>query len=193
MTLIPVGNNIAFTFVDRVNSKGEFEPPPTESGILLQSSFDDSAKQPRWGNVVAVGARCTTIKPGMQILLPNLRWTSHFTVGGQKVWRTDETQVAAYRATPTSQVHPMTTYVLFKKIVKEFVRPTTLIIVVGGTNDETPSGTVFAVGPDATPDLKSGQVLYYSDTNFTDTFVHAGITMSFIKDENILAIDNNGV
>ena len=101
MKLTPVGNNIAFTFLDRVNSKGEFEPDPTASGILLQASFDDSAKQPRWANVVAVGPRCETIKPGMQILLPNLRWTSHFKVDGQKVWRSDETQVAAYRASPS--------------------------------------------------------------------------------------------
>lgn len=193
MNLIPVGNNIAFTFVDRVNSKGEFEPEPSAAGILLNPGVDDSAKNPRWGNVVAVGPRCTVIKPGMQILLPNLRWTSHFKVEGQKVWRSDESQVAAYRDGPSSDIHPIGTYVLFKPIAKEHVRASSLIIVVGGNFSDTPTGTVVAVGPDATGDVKAGQILYYNDTNFTDTFKHAGVTLSFIKDENILAIDDNGV
>lgn len=193
MSLIPVGNNIAFTFVDRVNSKGQFEPEKSEAGIVLNPGIDDSAKNPRWASVVAVGPRCEAIKPGMQVLLPNLRWTSSFTFEGSKVWRSDESQVVAYRATPTSEIHPIGAYVLFKQIVKEYVRPGSLIIVVGGTSDDTPSGTVVAVGPDATPDLKPGQILYFSDTNFTDTFKHAGVTMSFIKDENILAVGDNGV
>lgn len=185
MKIMPINNNIIFTFVDRVNSKGEFEREKTESGILLQSSFDESAKSPRWVNVVAVGPECKHVKVGMQALLPNLRWTSHIEVEERKVWRSDETQVVAVRDNPTSNISPLTSVVLFKQAEKQQLRSSGLIIVVGNDGN-TPSGTVIAVGPDAEPAL-AGATIYYDDTNFTDTFVHNGVTLSFIKDENILA------
>jgi co-chaperonin GroES (HSP10) len=185
MKIIPINNNIIFTFVDRVNAKGEFEREKTESGIYLQSSFDESAKSPRWVNVIAVGPECKTIKVGMQALLPNLRWTSNIKVDGQMVWRSDETQAVAYRETATADIKPLTNVVLFKQQAKEQMRPSGLLIVVGNSTD-SPSGNVVSIGPDADPAL-TGSTIYYDDTNFTDTFSHAGVTLSFIKDDSILA------
>lgn len=185
MKIVPINNNIIFTFVDRVNAKGEFEREKTESGIFLQSSFDESAKSPRWVNVIAVGPECKHIKTGMQALLPNLRWTSNIKIGERMVWRSDETQAVAYRETSASEIKPLTNIVLFKQQAKEQMRASGLLIVVGN-NTDTPSGTVVAIGPDADPSL-AGSTIYYNDTNFTDTFTHAGTTMSFIKDDDILA------
>lgn len=185
MNIKPINNNIIFTFVDRVNSKGEFEKEQTESGILLQSSFDDSAKSPRWVNVVAVGPECKDIKVGMQALLPNLRWTSYVKVNDQKVWRSDETQAVAYRTSPDSAVVPIGSTVIFTQKKKEAVRSSGMFLLVGG-NDDTPSGVAIAVGPEADQDL-AGATFFYNDTNFTDTFVHGGVEMSFIKDDSILA------
>jgi co-chaperonin GroES (HSP10) len=190
MKLTPLGNNIAFTFVDRVNSQGQFEPESSAGGILLNPGVDDSAKNPRWVNVIAVGPLCETIKPGTQVLLPNLRWTSHFKVDGEKVWRSDESQAVAVRDNPHAPLIPLGEYVIFKQITKEFVRPSSLIIVVGKAHDETPTGRVIDVGPKVTSGVAPDQILYYSDTNFTDTFRHAGVTLSFIKDTDILAMDD---
>lgn len=186
MKLLPITKNIIFKFVDKVNAKGEFEKGQTESGILLQSSFDDSAKSPRWVDVVAVGPDCTLVQPGFQALLPNLRWTPNFKVDGEMMWRTDETEVVAVRAAPQAQVIPLKNVVLFKRHEKVAFKSTGLIVVMGG-NTDTPSGTVIDAGPDAASELVAGSTIYFDDTNFTDTFVHGGVTMSFIKDDSILA------
>lgn len=186
--LLPIRNNFAFTFVDRVNSKGQFEPEPSAGGIVLQGGIDDSAKNPRWVNVTAVGPECEVIKPGMQVLLPNLRWTSHFKIDDKMVWRSDEGQAAAYRNTPTAEVSPIGDFILFERIVKDFVRSTSLIVLVGKTDEDTPSGSVIGVGPTVKSKISSGDVLYFSDTNFTDTFKHLGADISFIKEDNILAM-----
>lgn len=186
MNLTPIKNNIVFEFIDRVNAKGEFEKEKSESGLVLTSSFDDSAKEPRWINVVAVGPDCTSIRPGQQALLPNLRWTSGFKFGGVRMWKSDETQVVALRDAPASQIQPLENVVLFRRNAKTELKSPSGLIVVGG-NDETPSGVVLHVGPDVSAELQSGATIYFDDTNFTDTFKHAGVVMSFIKDDSILA------
>ncbi len=191
MNIKPLKNNFAFTFVDRVNSKGEFEKERTDSGIYLKGSFDDSAKQPRWVDVIAVGPDCTVVAVGDRVLLPNLRWTSHFKVEDRKVWRSDETEIAAIAR--SGQLQAFGSFVLFIRTKKDMVRSTGGLYIVGGTSDETPSGTVFNVGPKVDGDLKPGNILYFNDTNFTDEFTFAGIQLAFIKDENILAVDDNGV
>lgn len=191
MNVTPINNNIIFTFVDRVNSKGEFEQDSTPAGILLNASFDDSAKSPRWVNVVAVGSKCTAIKPGDQVLLPNLRWTSHIKFDDKKLWRSDESQAVAVRDHAEAEIRPLSTYVLFEETRVESVRASGLILVVGAS-DETPSGTVAHVGPDVAGELAVGAKIFYNDTNFTDRFVHNGRNLSFIKDESILAYEAPG-
>jgi co-chaperonin GroES (HSP10) len=187
MNIVPVkSNGIAFEFIDRVNSKGEFEKESTASGIVLKASFDDSAKEPRWVKVIAVGPSCT-IKVGQQVLLPNLRWTSGLKFEGVRVWMSDESQAVAVRDTPFAPIEPLTNVVLFKQNPKADLKSTSGIIVVIGGSDETPTGVVLHLGPKVSPELVVGTTIYYNDTNFTDTFRHAGVTMSFIKDDSILA------
>lgn len=191
MIIKPLKNYFAFTFVDRVNAKGEFEKERTESGLYLRGTFDDSAKQPRWVDVIAVGPECKDIAVGDRVLLPNLRWTSHFKVEDSKVWRSDETQVAAIQR--GDDVQAFGSYVLFIRKKSDPIRTVGGLYIVGGTSDQTPHGTVFNVGPKVDADIKAGQILYFDDTNFTDEFAVGQGQLAFIKDENILAVDDNGV
>lgn len=186
MSLLPIKNTIIFKFVDKVNAKGQFEKERTESGIILQSSFDDSAKDPRWVNIVAVGPDCT-LKPGQQALLPNLRWTQGFKHEGEMMWKTDESQVAAFRDGPDTTLQAMTNHVIFVHRKQKQVQSYAGLTVVGGHVD-TPSGVAIALGPDCQEDLK-GATFYYDNTNFTDNFQHGGFSLAFIKDDNILAYE----
>lgn len=189
MGLITYNNNIVFQFVDAVNAKGQFEKGQTESGILLQASFDDSAKDPRWVTVTAVGEKCT-VQVGQQVLLPNLRWTSGFKHNGEMFWKTDESQAVAVRDNPQSFLRPLTSYVIFSHRKPERVGFAGKLMIVGG-HAESASGRVLLLGPDASPELK-GATFWYNDTNFTDNFRHGQFDMAFIKDENILAYEPVG-
>lgn len=189
MNIVPVkSNGIAFEFIDRVNSKGEFEKEATASGIVLNASFDDSAKEPRWVKVIAVGPECT-VKVGQQALLPNLRWTSGLKFEGTRVWMSDESQVVAVRDSASAPIEPLANFVLFRRKPKADLKSPSGIIVAIGGSDETPSGVVLHMGPKVSPDLSYHATIYFDDTNFTDTFRHAGVTMSFIKDDSILAYE----
>jgi len=190
MTLNPINNNIIFSFVDPVNSKGEFEKGTTESGIILQSSFDDSAKSPRWGNVVSVGPACT-VKVGQQILMPNLRWTSGFTHDGQRLWKTDETQIVATRDNESSKLHMLRNVVAFVQRTADSKMRTVGSLTVIGRNTDTPRGVVIVNGPDCPAELHRATI-YYDDTNFTDMFSHGGFQLAFISDDNILAYTPHG-
>lgn len=186
MSLQPIKNNIIFKFVDKVNAKGQFEKERTESGIILQSSFDDSAKEPRWVNVVAVGPDCT-VKPGQQVLLPNLRWTQGFKHEGEMMWKSDESQAVAVRDTPESTLHALATNVIFVHRKPKSTPSYAGLTVVGGHVDN-PSGVIIAIGPECYDELK-GATFFYDGTNFTDNFSHGGFSLAFIKEENILAYE----
>lgn len=183
MKLKALNNTFVFTFVDKVNAKGEFERETTESGIVLKSNFDESAKSPRWVKVVTAGEDCKVIKPGMLVLLPNLRWTISTKFLGERVWRSDEEQAAAYQS-EAGDVIPMDNFVLFEQLKPETTLPSG-IIVMGG-NDDTPKGKVVSIGKKVWSELQSS-TMYYNDTNFTDTFTHKGKQLSFIKESDILA------
>lgn len=183
-TLKPIKNNIIFSFVDRVNSQGQFEKEATSTGIILQASMDDSAKSPRWGRVEFAGPECT-VTPGMYVLLPNLRWTSSFTVDGKKMWKTDETQVVATKQTISGDLTVINKYVVFTKVVKPRTTTVLGIEVVGGDTD-TASGVVVDVGNAVEHNLVQSTI-YYNDVNFSDTFTHGGCALSFIKESEIIA------
>lgn len=185
MNITAIKKGFLFQFVDAVNTKGEFEKGETDSGIILKATFDDSAKQTRWVNVVAAGSECIDVQVGEQALLPALRWTEASKFEGQKIWKSDETQVAAVRQ-PGGSFRPISSYVIFKQIKPAVQQQSSgLLIVVSHTAENTPKGEVVSIGPDATPELENSYI-YYNDPNFFDTFVHDGVEYSFIKDENIL-------
>jgi co-chaperonin GroES (HSP10) len=185
MNIKPIKNNIIFQFVDRVNSQGQFEKDRTDSGIYLQASVDDSAKQPRWVNVVAVGPGCETVKPGMQALLPNLRWTSYFSMDGQKYWKTDEKEVVAVRDSNDSRCNPLADWVIFVERKAAAAKSSFGIVVVGGQED-TQTGLVTHLGPKCMTELEKSTI-YHAMPNFSDKFQHGGFDLAFIKEENILA------
>jgi hypothetical protein len=99
MSIRAIHNHIIFKFIDKTNLKGMFEESKTASGIILQSSFDESAKQPRWARIVAAGPQCSDVikQDNIEILIDNLKWTNGVKYNGEFVWRTDESQLLGYR------------------------------------------------------------------------------------------------
>lgn len=189
MKIRAIKRSFVFRFKDDVTSKGEFNNGTTAGGIILQSSFDDSAKQPRWVNVVSSGAECDEVafRVGSEVLLPALRWTAASKFEGQKIWKSDETQAVAYVDGDT--VVPLGNYVIFTQLKNNVSQSSSgLLVVLGGIGD-TPSGTVVSTGVDAAKELSAGTKFYYDDPNFTDTFEFKGVKYAFIKDDSILAYE----
>jgi len=189
MNIKPIKKSFVFQFNDAVTSKGEFDNGTTAGGIILQSSFDDSAKQARWVTIVAAGDECdaTVFKPGAQVLLPALRWTEASKLEGQKIWKSDETQVVAYKDGET--IVPLQNYVIFTQNKANVAQSQSgLLVVVGGVGD-TATGTVVSVGSTAASELQVGFKILYDDANFNDTFEAKGVKFAFIKDDNIFAYE----
>ena len=186
MNITAIKRGFVFQFQDKVNSKGEFERESSAGGIILTTTVDDSAKQPRWVNVVSAGGTCTFVKDGDQVLLPNLRWTAASKLDDERIWKSDELQAAAVVGSDGSLV-PCPSYVIFTQNKKGIQRTAGLLVVVGNPED-TPTGDVVSIGENVDPEL-IGSKIYYSDVNFTNTFTHHGIEYAFIKDEDILAYE----
>ena len=113
MKIQALKKSLVFRFNDAVTSKGEFNNGTTAGGIILQSSFDDSAKQPRWVTIVSSGGDNdpTIFKEGRVVLLPALRWTEASKFEGEKIWKSDSTQVVAYQS--GEKLIPHDNYVIF--------------------------------------------------------------------------------
>lgn len=101
MKLRAIRNHIIFQFVDRVTSTGRFTPERSHGGIHLLANNDDSAKEPRWVKVISAGPDCSeqVTQPNVELLVDALRWTAGAKFEDQTYWRTDETQILAYRFT----------------------------------------------------------------------------------------------
>ena len=187
MKIQALKKSIVFRFNDAVNSKGEFDNGTTTGGIILQTSFDDSAKQSRWVTVVSSGADNdpSIFNEGRVVLLPALRWTEASKLEGQKIWKSDSTQVAAYQQ--DGKLIPHDKYVIFTQNSQQVSQSASGLLVVVGSSDDTPSGTVVSVGANAASELTPGATIYYNATNFIDTFEFNGTKYAFIKDDEILA------
>lgn len=185
MTLKPIKNTFIFKFLDTINAKGQFDKSTTESGILLQSSFDDSAKESRWVKIDTVGPECTSLQPGDVVLLPALRWTSGVKFGDEKVWKSDEQQAVV--VLEDDVMIPLRDTVIFKQIKDEETVSSFGIVLVKDPNDNSPRGTVIATGPDCI-DASLEDTIYYDGANFFDTFTHNGKEYAFIKEDKIFAL-----
>lgn len=189
MKIQALKKSLVFRFNDAVTSKGEFNNGTTAGGIILQSSFDDSAKQPRWVTVVSSGGDNdpTIFKEGRVVLLPALRWTEASKFEGEKIWKSDSTQVVAYQS--GEKLIPHDNYVIFIQKSQQVSQSASGLLVVVGSSDDTPSGTVVSAGENAATELTPGATIYYNATNFTDTFEFNGIKHAFIKDDELLAYE----
>lgn len=185
MTLKPIKNTFIFKFLDSIDSKGQFNKNTTEAGIILQASFDDSAKESRWVKIDNVGPECEILKPGDVVLLPALRWTSGVKFGDEKVWKSDEKQAVVVLDDDDTMI-PLRDIVVFKKSKDEELVSTFGIVLVSDPDSNSPRGCVVTTGPDCV-DAVLEDTMYYDETNFFDTFTHKGTKYAFIKEENILA------
>lgn len=89
----PLSNNVLFQFEDDVRDGMFFDVE--KSGIIIGKSCDGSAKQPRWGKVLAVGPDVDTndVNVGQRILIDALRWTEAYTINERKYWFTRVTEI----------------------------------------------------------------------------------------------------
>lgn len=105
MNLRPLNNTIMFKFLDSTSgSKGTFTDMHVSGIIILPSN--DKQKVHRWAEAVFVGPKVDGIVPGDFILIESLMWMEGSEVGGQKLWKTDDSKVLAVtndRATCQSQ------------------------------------------------------------------------------------------
>jgi hypothetical protein len=86
--LLPVGKSILFQFLDETGGgKGRFQER-TSTGIIIPVLNGAQTTDNRWGKVVAVGSDVVGISPGEYIWIEALKWSSHETFNGEKVWRT---------------------------------------------------------------------------------------------------------
>ncbi len=187
MKLTPIKNTFIFKFQETINNKGQFEKNTTETGIILQSSFDDSAKESRWVKVVEVGPECSDICKNAVVLLPALRWTAGSKFEDETIWKSDEMQAVAVQDFQDGSALPLRDIVIFKPYEDEERLSSFGLVIVGDPDANSPRGVVIAVGPDC-DEAAVGNMMYYDTTNFTDTFVVNGETLAFIKEDKILAL-----
>jgi len=98
-TLRPIKNSILFQFEDKTVRKSDMGrnrsqfAETTEWGFEI-SSYDESAKTPRWGRVKFVGDEVDEdIKVGSRILVEALQWTEGMKFEDETYWRTNDTKV----------------------------------------------------------------------------------------------------
>lgn len=89
----PLTNNILFQFVDEVRDGMFYDVE--KSGIIVGKHTNSTAKDARWGKVLAVGpdVKADEVKVGQKIMIEALRWTEAFKVGGDKYWFTRVNEV----------------------------------------------------------------------------------------------------
>lgn len=185
-------NGFVFKFNDEVNNKGEFNKSPTQSGIILKASSDDSAKQPRWVTITSRGTTCADyIQPGVEVLLPALRWTASAEVDGEKFWKSDDTQVVAYKDKDTGNIIPVNKYVLFAKSKISLSTTDSGLIVAGNMSEGSPHGVVLNVSADVYPEIITGTVIYIvPNSESTIEQVSTRLITCFVKEDDILAYEN---
>jgi co-chaperonin GroES (HSP10) len=186
MTLTTTKNNIIFRFLDPVNTKGEFVRAKTSFGLEFLSGFENSAKQPRWVTVLAIGPEVKYVNVGDIILLPALRWTERVEFEGERFWKTNESEVVAVKY--GQDLEALNSFILFIPTAPSQSTTSSGLIVVGALTDATPTGQVFEYGPDVSDSLAS-KTIYFNGDLFNDkvtTDNHWPQEFWFIKEENVL-------
>lgn len=185
MQLRPIRNHIVFQFIDEVDNKGQFVKT-TKWGFVIPGHFDNSAKAPRWGTVVGVGPETKHCKVGQQVLINALKWTESAKFDGERIWRTDDTQIVAVRNTVDGKMKVVGNTVVFEREDKVSSSQTQSGIKVIGEEINTPKGTILQIGPDVDKELVEGSTIYFSDQNFFNEFDHKGKKLWYIDEPSII-------
>lgn len=187
MAINPIKNGFVFIFLEKIE-RGQFVQEKTKTGIIFQANFDKSAKLPRWVEVLYTGPQCKHIKPGQQALLPALRWTEGVKYNNTVFWKSDESEVVAIRQSKDSPIIPLDTWVIFKRSPSEIRLPSGLF-VIHGTQVTNASGQIISTGSKCETYVKKGMKFYFNDTNFYNDFYVEEEQYSFLKEEDILALE----
>ncbi len=92
-TLLPLGNNVMFQFLESTGGdKGRFHGV-TKSGIILSPTAEHQRKH-KWGRVLFAGPKAE-VKEGDYILIESLMWMEGTKVDGIPMWKTDDSKILA--------------------------------------------------------------------------------------------------
>lgn len=185
MQIRAIHDNIIFVFEDVVNTRGEFITQQDGSSAILRiATFDDSAKKPRWGIVIATGPECAKVQAGDRILIPALRWTAGVTFGNGKVWKTDESQLVGFSRDDKFEL--MNNYVIFSQHQPPPRQTSMMLIVVERDAPDNPTGSITQSSVDY---LSVGDTIVYDGSMFDNMFTMANSTetAAFIKASDIIA------
>lgn len=189
-TFTAIANNVIFQFHDRVNTKGEFEQADTAGGISLISTADSSAKQPRWATVVAAGPTAK-VRTGDKILIPALRWTNFFEVGGTKFWKTDDGEIAAVIVAGATKLTARNSFIIFARESTAPIKTTIsgLLFVSRGSEDGTEKGVSLAIGEDVDPVLDNVRI-HITSGNMVESFTHGAQSIQLVKQADVFAYEH---
>ena len=100
MILKPLGIRFTFKFIDAVVIRSDLDKrrtqfeETTESGFTI-SSYDESAKMPRWVTVMETGPDIKEFKSGDKVLIESLKWSEAVDFDTDTFWYSDESVVMA--------------------------------------------------------------------------------------------------
>lgn len=180
-----LANNILFTFVDEVTESGDFKPKNTGGVVQLVGSTDGSARQPREAVAVYVGPDCKSVKPGDHFVIPALRWTQSFKYENTRLWKTDESEIAALVV--GDEIQAVNDFVVFTRHKPTAQTSSLGIILVHQLEDSQRSGIVLNVGVDVSEIAAQDHIVFFAPT-FNDEFHYRAKTFSFVKEKEILFV-----
>ena len=100
MDLSTFSKNVIFQFVEDVTSTRFVNS--TSTGLIISSQDTNQTGMPRWGKVTHIGPEVLDVKVGDYILIEGGKWTTGFTVGSERYWKTDEDVIMAIGDTPST-------------------------------------------------------------------------------------------
>lgn len=182
-----LSNNVLFKFVDDVTESGDFKPKNQDGVIQLVGSTDGSARQPREAIAIYVGPDCKTIKAGDHFVIPALRWTLSFKYEGARLWKTDESEIAAVIS--GAEVAAINDFVVFMRDKPKPVTSSMGIIIVHQHEESQRSGKVLSIGADVDGDaLQVGNSIVFDSPTFNDDFSYKGLVWSFVREKEVLFV-----
>lgn len=189
MNIKAIGSHVLFQFLDEVNTRNEFKKEATSSGIIIAGdTFDSSAKEARWGRIVAVGPDVKDVEVDDEILIPALRWTEGVKYEGHRFWMTKVEEIVARRKPDEPTLYAVGEWVIFQRKVQQRMANVGMIAVVEAA-DPAIRGTVVTVGAKVdTTQVQVRDELLFVDPNFADTAKHMNREFGFVRESTILAV-----
>lgn len=182
-----IRNHIIFRFKEDVDAKGFFKKT-TDWGLEIRGQVDDSAKAPRWVQVINAGPDCEHVHAGDEILVKPLMWSVRFKYDGVEYWRTDETKLVAMKNGEGFKV--LNNNVVFVRKDQKNNKTESGIEVIGDVSSRTPFGDVVELGPKVIEKQLNKAKIYFSGDNFFNYFDYRNVKFCYLDEMEILAYES---